>query len=167
MSEFTVIGSGGPARRVAEYIAGLELRPAETWLISVNNVELISERTIEEFGGRCLNLHPAPLPEYAGLYCHYWGMANKASGWAATVHFVAPRIDTGDIVATAPLDIGERETPQTLFVRSMVVGVELMYQVLDDIVAGRPLERRPQDLSRRRLYTRQMAETAGFARAAV
>jgi len=173
---FVVVGDGGPAVRVQQLIQergfGADQYPSDKghlihesapfdWLLSMNNTHIFTEGELKLAAIGALNLHPAPLPEYAGLYCHLWGLEHGLEEWATTVHFIEVGVDVGDIVLKPSFPI-ETDDPRVLFVQTMKQGIMAMETVIDWIVEGRELPREPQDLSKRRVYTRKMAKDAGL-----
>ena len=127
------------------------------WLYSVNSTLILPEEVLRVPTKGALNVHPGRLPEYAGLHTHQWAIRNGEETFGAALHFMAPGIDTGDVALTAEFPITPRDTGLTLFLKCMNAGAELAAEALQIILEGRDLPRRPQDLSRRRLYTHQMA----------
>jgi UDP-4-amino-4-deoxy-L-arabinose formyltransferase/UDP-glucuronic acid dehydrogenase (UDP-4-keto-hexauronic acid decarboxylating) len=123
------------------------------------------------------NLHPGPLPDYAGLNAPSWAIYNREPRHGVTVHWMAPGIDTGAIAYERSFEIGEDETGLSLSLTCVREGLLLVEQLLDDAAAGRELPSREQDLSRRRYFGREVpqegkvdwsrpaAEIAAFVRA--
>lgn len=66
---------------------------------------------------RLLNVHPALLPAYRGLDTHARALADGVKIHGCTVHFVAPEMDEGPIVAQAAVPVLDADTPQTLAAR--------------------------------------------------
>jgi phosphoribosylglycinamide formyltransferase-1 len=66
---------------------------------------------------RMLNVHPALLPAYRGLDTHERALADGVKIHGATVHFVAPEMDEGPIVAQAAVPVLDDDTPETLAAR--------------------------------------------------
>lgn len=48
-----------------------------------------------------INFHPAPLPSYRGRNVAYHAVMNGETEFGATLHYVAPEFDTGDIIDTS------------------------------------------------------------------
>ncbi len=67
--------------------------------------------------GRMLNIHPALLPSYRGLDTHERALADGVKIHGATVHFVAPELDDGPIVAQAAVPVLDGDTRETLAAR--------------------------------------------------
>lgn len=82
-------------------------------------LSILNKEFCESFNGKIINIHPALLPKFGGK--GMWGnhvheavlKANeKESG--ATVHFVTPGIDEGEIILQKSFPIAENETLETL-----------------------------------------------------
>lgn len=58
-----------------------------------------------QWQGRLLNIHPALLPSYRGLKTHERALADGVKIHGCTVHFVAPEMDAGPIVAQAAVAV--------------------------------------------------------------
>lgn len=56
------------------------------------------------------NLHPGPLPRYAGLDAPSWAISEGERRHAVTVHWMDPAVDAGAIAYEAWFDIGPRDT---------------------------------------------------------
>lgn len=122
------------------------------WLLNVNSTVILPDRLLELPTGGAVNLHPGLLPEYAGLHTHQWALRNGEPEFGATIHFITPRLDTGDIILQERFPIEEKDTGLTLYHKCIRAGTLAMKQVVEWILEGEDLPREPQDLSRRRLY---------------
>ncbi len=70
-----------------------------------------------QWQGRLLNIHPALLPAYRGLDTHARALADGAKIHGCTVHFVAPAMDEGPIIAQAAVAVLDSDTPASLAAR--------------------------------------------------
>ena len=66
---------------------------------------------------RALNIHPSLLPAYKGLNTHARALADGAREHGATVHWVAPELDSGEIVAQARVVVLPGDDPERLAAR--------------------------------------------------
>ncbi|MBN1267940.1 MAG: hypothetical protein JXA25_20780 [Anaerolineales bacterium] len=122
------------------------------WLINVNSTVILPDRLLELPAGGALNMHPGLLPEYAGLHTHQWALRNGEEAFGSTIHYIKPALDTGDIILQEKFPITAKDTGLSLYHKCIRSGTQLMKQVVQKILAGEPLPRFPQDLSRRHLY---------------
>ena len=99
------------------------------------------------------NLHPGPLPEYAGLNAPSWAIYQGETRHAVTVHWMEPGIDTGAIAYEASFEIAADDTGLSLSARCVREGLPLFQQLLDAAAQGRDaVPATEQDLSRRRYF---------------
>jgi methionyl-tRNA formyltransferase len=52
----------------------------------------------------CINLHPAPLPDFRGLGGYNFAIYEGAPSWGVSAHFVDESFDTGDIIKVRTFD---------------------------------------------------------------
>lgn len=142
--------------RGAEYVRKLQV----DWVVSANNMQIVGEDVLREVDYKAINLHPAPLPEYAGLHCHQWAIRNGEKFFGVTIHMIGGCIDSGDIIAERKFVLSGEETGLNLFIRCMGEGASLLEVVLNTILSGRDMDRRQQDLSKRRVYRHSDAITS-------
>jgi methionyl-tRNA formyltransferase len=84
-----------------------------------------------------LNLHGGLAQRYRGLNTTDWAVHNREPEYVGcTVHFVAPGIDDGEVVFQGRPVIEAHDTPNTLYVKVVKLGVELMQQAVRDLQAG-------------------------------
>lgn len=82
-------------------------------------LSILSKEFTQKFSGKIINIHPALLPKFGGkgMWGHHVHEAvieanEKESG--ATVHFVTPEIDEGEIILQGKFNIDENDTAETL-----------------------------------------------------
>ncbi|VFQ47451.1 methionyl-tRNA formyltransferase [Desulfoluna butyratoxydans] len=122
------------------------------WLINILSAVIIPVSVLRLFPGRAINLHTGPLPDYAGIHVHQWGIRNGESEFGVTVHFMEECVDTGDIIAERRFLIEDTDTGLSLFNKAVREGSLLFQDVLSDIVSGRSLPSKKQDTCHRKLY---------------
>jgi methionyl-tRNA formyltransferase len=124
-------------------------------LLNVHSLYLIHGDVVAAPRIGSFNLHPGPLPHYAGLNAPSWAIYNGESRHAVTVHWMDPAVDTGPIAYEAWFDLTESDTGLSVSARCVREGVPLIERLLET-AARDPGEipRREQDLSRRRYYRR-------------
>jgi len=85
-----------------------------------------------------LNLHPGIAPLIKGQDPLYWALWERKREWmGATLHYIDEGIDTGPVLAYAPVEPrypGERFPP--LYVRTTEVGVERLVEALCRLARG-------------------------------
>lgn len=69
---------------------------------------------VEQFSGRLVNIHPSLLPAFPGLHTHQQALAVGVQWHGCTVHFVAPVLDHGPIIAQGIVPVMADDTPDSL-----------------------------------------------------
>jgi phosphoribosylglycinamide formyltransferase 1 len=80
-------------------------------------MRLLTPWFVEQWQGRMLNIHPALLPAFKGLQTHERALAAGMKTHGATVHFVSPEMDSGEIIVQAEVPVLDGDTPETLAAR--------------------------------------------------
>jgi len=124
-------------------------------VVNFNSTALFGEALLAWPRLGAINFHPGPLPEYAGLHVWQWGILRGEQAFGATIHRMVPAIDAGDVVALARFPIAATDTGLTLYLKTLRAGTELLCRVLGEVAATGRLAGTPQDLSRRRYYSRR------------
>lgn len=97
-----------------------KLIPQDTHLIVLAGfLSILSPDFTEKFAGKIINIHPALLPKFGGkgMWGHHVHEAVIAAGEkesGATVHFVTPEIDEGEIILQGKFNVDENDTAETL-----------------------------------------------------
>lgn len=94
-----------------------------------------------------VNVHSSLLPKYRGAAPVQWAVLNGDTVTGVSTMYLAPEMDTGDVIFTEKTEIGEFETSGELFDRLMVMGAELLHKTLRAIENG-TAPRSKQDESR-------------------
>ncbi|WP_062317533.1 phosphoribosylglycinamide formyltransferase [Demequina maris] len=93
-------------------------------------MRLLGEPSLERFGGRILNTHPALLPAYPGAHGVRDALAGGAKVTGCTVIVVDHGVDTGPIVAQAAVEVLDDDTEATLHERIKEVERGLVVRTL-------------------------------------
>lgn len=144
-----LVKDGATARRIRD--ANVDL------LLNVHSLHVIHGAVLEAPRIGAFNLHPGPLPLYAGLNAVSWAIYNGEREHGVTVHRMDPGIDTGPIVAQAMFAIEAGDTALSLAGKCSRLGIPLMLRLLE-LAANDPgsIPRVPQDLQARRYFGRQV-----------
>ncbi len=84
----------------------------------------------------CINGHASLLPKYRGASPIQWCIVCGETETGITIQVMDEGIDTGDILATVKVKIGEEETAEKLFERLSVISADLMVETLDKLEKG-------------------------------
>lgn len=128
-------------------------------LLNVHSLYVIHEAVLATARLGAFNLHPGPLPRYAGLNAPSWAIYNGETSHAVTLHKMAAGVDRGPVVYEARFPIEESDTALTLYAKCRKFGIPLVLRLLrqlDSDPAALPL--REQDPAQIRCYGREVPE---------
>jgi phosphoribosylglycinamide formyltransferase 1 len=89
----------------------------------------------EYYGGRIVNTHSAPLPEFPGAHPIEDVLNAGLRETAATVHYVDEGIDTGPVISARKVPVYEDDTVETLRERVKAVEHRLLPEVVRELCA--------------------------------
>ncbi|WP_155300048.1 methionyl-tRNA formyltransferase [Deinococcus kurensis] len=130
-------------------------------LLNVHSLRIVPPAVLALPACGAFNLHPGPLPGYAGLNVPSWAILNGETRHGVTLHWMDAGIDTGDVAYAAELPVEPDDTGLTLSLRCAQAEQALLAQLLADLSAG-TVPRRPQPAGPRR-YCRAGAPHGGRA----
>ncbi len=147
-----------PAARVKDPALGDEFRAMGVDLIlNAHSLYVIHEAVLDAAVIGAFNLHPGPLPRYAGLNAPSWAIYHGECTHGVTVHRMVPRIDAGAIVYQKLFEISDDDTGFTVTAKCIRAGVPLMLRLVEAAAAGaRAIPGIRQDLSARRYFGREV-----------
>jgi methionyl-tRNA formyltransferase len=152
---------------------GLILRPAAelrhssfaSWLREREVDILLNVHSLVVLGGDVVaaprlgsfNLHPGPLPEYAGLNAPSWAIYRGESRHAVTLHWMDAGIDSGPVAYESSFEIDDTDTGLSLTAKCVRNGVPLALRLVADAARDpSSVPVRAQDLGRRRYFGREV-----------
>ena len=77
-----------------------------------------------------INLHPSLLPKYRGCTPVPAAILNRDEKTAATIQYVSPKMDEGNILAQQIISLDGTETGESLLLKSAEIGAELFCNLL-------------------------------------
>jgi methionyl-tRNA formyltransferase len=145
--------------RLADWIREQEV----DLLLNVHSLYLIHGDIVAAPRIGSFNLHPGPLPEYAGLNAPSWAIYRGETHHAVTLHWMDPEIDTGAIAYESRFEIAERDTGLSLSARCVREGLPLIERLLAAAERGpEAVPARAQDLSRRTYFSARDVPSDGW-----
>lgn len=121
-----------PARRVREPLFAAELCAAGVELIlNVHSLYIVPPEVLRAPPLGAYNLHPGPLPRYAGLNAPSWAIYNGEARHGVTVHRMEAGIDTGPIAFQEEFPIAQNDTGLSVALRCAQKGVELVKRLVE------------------------------------
>ena len=122
------------------------------WLLSIANLDLLSQTLLNNAQKGAVNFHDGPLPRYAGLNAPVWAILNGETQHGITWHMISGGVDDGGIVAQKLFDISDAETALTLNTKCYGAAIDSFGDVIQALEAG--LTPAPQDLSQRSYFAK-------------
>ena len=77
-------------------------------------MRVLSARTVDQWHGRLINIHPSLLPKFQGLHTHARAIEAGEHEHGASVHFVTPVLDGGPVLMQVRLPIQPEDTAERL-----------------------------------------------------
>jgi methionyl-tRNA formyltransferase len=93
-----------------------------------------------------LNMHGSLLPKYRGRVPINWAIIHGETQTGVTLHYMAEKPDSGDVVAQTPVPILPDDTAKDVFDKVTLAAAAMLDRVLPALAAG-TAPRIPQDLS--------------------
>ena len=102
-------------------------------VVCAGYMHVFRPRFFDYYGGRIINTHSAPLPDFPGAHPIEDVLAAGATETAATVHYVDEGIDTGPVIAARRVPVYPGDTADTLKARVQAVEHELLPKVVEEL----------------------------------
>jgi methionyl-tRNA formyltransferase len=100
-------------------------------LLNVHSLFVIKGEIVAAPRYGSYNLHPGPLPRYAGLNAPSWAIYRGERSHGVTLHRMQAGIDTGTITYQALFDIDDHDTGFTVSARCIKLGMDLIKKLLE------------------------------------
>ncbi|WP_225046976.1 phosphoribosylglycinamide formyltransferase [Lacticaseibacillus kribbianus] len=123
-----------PSKAAAEQ-ALLTRLPAADLVVLAGFMRIVGETLLAAFPDRIINLHPALLPSFPGRTGIADALAYGVRVTGVTVHYVDAGVDSGRIIAQAPVAIAEGESLTHLEARIHAVEHVLLPQTVDQLIS--------------------------------
>ena len=100
-------------------------------------MRILSPRFIQSFNENIINIHPSLLPSFKGLNAiqQAWDYGVKITG--CTIHWVNNRIDSGEILAQAPVRVMQTDSLSLLEHKVQAAEHMLLPWIILDIAKGK------------------------------
>jgi methionyl-tRNA formyltransferase len=105
-------------------------------IVSVAAPEVFSPALLAVPRLGCINIHSGRLPAYRGMLPSFWQMLRGEPAATVTVHWMAPKVDMGDIIATEQYPILSHDSLDRLVRETKRGGARLMLRTLEAIRLG-------------------------------
>ena len=97
-------------------------------------MKILSQKFIQKFKGKIINIHPSLLPKYKGLNTHFKVLNSNDKYSGCTVHYVNSKLDSGKIIIQKKVKILKNDTPKTLQKRILIQEHKLYSKALNMII---------------------------------
>lgn len=108
------------------------------YIISYLSRWIVPQVLLERAKNSAINFHPAS-PDYPGIGCNNFALYNEEEFFGITCHFMLPKVDSGDIIATKKFPIFESDNVSTLLSKTYDHQLELFYEIMNKILSGEDL----------------------------
>lgn len=83
-------------------------------IVMAGFMRILSEWFVTAWAGKLINIHPSLLPKYKGLHTHARALEAGDVEHGATIHWVTPELDSGEIILQRAIPILAHDTPESL-----------------------------------------------------
>jgi phosphoribosylglycinamide formyltransferase-1 len=137
--ETAVLPSKGyPTRETFDDALHARLAEADIELVCLAGfMRVLSEKFVEAWRDRLINIHPSLLPLFPGLDTHARALAAGVRIHGCTVHFVRADVDRGPIIAQAAVPVRSSDTEETLAARVLAAEHRIYPLALSLVAAGK------------------------------
>jgi len=97
-------------------------------------MKILSKKFINNFKGKIINIHPSLLPKYKGLNTHKRALENNEKFSGCTVHYVAPKIDSGKIIIQKKIRVSKKDNLKTLRIKVLKIEHKLYPKAIKKIL---------------------------------
>ncbi len=122
-------------RRLAELIDSFN----PDLIVLAGFLRILSPWFVRKYPNRIINIHPALLPSFGGLYgekVHEAVLEYGCKVSGCTVHFVDERVDHGPIIVQKCVDVHDDDTPESLAARVLEKEHEALVEAIRIISEG-------------------------------
>src|SRR5439155_981188 len=103
-------------------------------VVCAGYMHLFRKPFFDYYGGRIVNTHSAPLPEFPGAHPVEDVLAAGVAETAATVHYVDEGIDTGPVITAEKVPVYAEDTVATLRERVQAAEHRLLPQTVRELI---------------------------------
>lgn len=97
---------------------------------------ILSPKIVAQYQKKIVNIHPADTKLYKGLHGYKWAFETERKETTVTVHYVDEGVDTGEIIAQAPVNLQGTTTLEEVEQRGLKIEHALYSQTLKKLFGG-------------------------------
>jgi methionyl-tRNA formyltransferase len=122
-------------------------------LLNVHSLYIIKALILEAVKVGAFNLHPGPLPDYAGMNAPSWAILNGEKQHGVTLHWMTAGIDEGKIAYQERFDLSDKDTGLSVSTRCVKLGLQMIETLLSTLHQDPDnVPKLSQDFSKRRYF---------------
>lgn len=99
-------------------------------------MRILSDWFVGAWAGKLINIHPSLLPKHKGLNTHQRALDAHDAEHGATVHWVTPELDSGEIILQQAIPVLPGDTVESLKQRVHTIEHELYPEAVKRVAAG-------------------------------
>jgi methionyl-tRNA formyltransferase len=127
--------------------AGIDL------VLNVHSLHIVHPDVVDAPTIGTFNLHPGPLPQYAGLNVPSWAIYNGERVHAVTLHWMDAGVDSGPVAWSSAFGLTDQDTGLSVSAKCIREGVPLARRLVELALEDPArIPRVEQDRSRRRYF---------------
>jgi phosphoribosylglycinamide formyltransferase 1 len=100
-------------------------------------MRLIGSTLLRAYEGKIVNIHPSLLPAFPGKDAIGQALAAGVETTGVTIHYVDEGMDTGPIIASAPVKVVSGETRESLQKKIQRIEHNLYPEILEELLNGK------------------------------
>ena len=121
-----------PAIKVKDSAFAEQLKTLEIdILLNVHSLYLIHADVLTAASFGAFNLHPGPLPRYAGMNAPSWAIFHDEASHGVTLHWIEAGVDTGAVAYQALFDLTPKDTGLSVSTKCVRLGIPLIERLLE------------------------------------
>ncbi|MCX6907192.1 MAG: formyltransferase family protein [Verrucomicrobia bacterium] len=122
-----------------------EVQRIAPYLLLTLGGPLYSRALLTAARGLAINQHAGWSPDLKGSCTHSFALYHRRSDWlGSTVHLMDTGADSGPILRRSLVAFHAKDTPETLFMKIVALGTELMVECMHDVLANNQVYIFPQ-----------------------
>lgn len=135
--EMPVLLRRGSAERLVwdAALADLIARHEPDLVVSAGFMKLLDAPTMDRFGDRIINTHPAMLPHFPGAHAVRDALAAGATSTGCSIFWVNDGVDDGELICQEAVEVLPGDDEATLHERIKVVERRLLVDVVNQLAA--------------------------------
>jgi methionyl-tRNA formyltransferase len=108
------------------------------YIVSYLSRWVVPDVVLQRARKAAINFHPAS-PEYPGIGCNNFALYENASEYGVTCHHMAPKVDTGRIIAVRRFPVYPEDDVAALLQRTYEHQMTLFFEIVERIAQGKEL----------------------------